>query len=212
MTERKTGGRLAIFHKLNAGDVPAPWVPPELPASKDATGRALAARDRTTSPPAPWVPPELPVANTATGRALAKRDRTASPPAPWVPAELPAVSSPATAAPAVAKSDRAVAKLTPWVPPAEAPRNLPTTVAADLPATVDETPEPKKRKKKGKRQAVETTAEIHQAGPTTINIVNQVAAPAPVFYGPWWGGWGGCPHAYCPRRAGRTCWRLWCWW
>ena len=39
MTERKTAGRLSIFHKVDAGNVPAPWVPPELPAAKDAPGR-----------------------------------------------------------------------------------------------------------------------------------------------------------------------------
>lgn len=183
MTERKTTGRLSIFQKLDTGDVPAPWVPPDLPAAKDAPGRAVAKRDPAKSPPpAPWVPTELPASNTA---------------------------------PAPAKSDRKVAGLKPWVPSAEAPRNLPATVADHhLPATVpdDETPEPKKRKKKrDKQRKGELTAETHQAGPTTINIVNQVAAPAPVYVSPWWGGWGGCPRACCPHRAGRTCWRLWCW-
>lgn len=84
MTERKTTGKLTIFKKLDAGKVPAPWVPPELPAM-NAPGRAVAIRDRstTTPPPAPWVPPELPVPAAGELRAVAKAK-------PWVPpAEVP---------------------------------------------------------------------------------------------------------------------------
>jgi hypothetical protein len=185
MTERKTKpGPLSIFRRLDAGNVPAPWVPPELPASSAAPGRAVAKRDRANSPPAPWVPGELP----------------ASP--------LPA--SPSTPAPAVTKDDRAVAKLKPWVPPADAPpRNLPAVVPDDA-----RLPEPKKQKKKrGKKQRAAELTENTGGGQTIVNIVNQVAAPAPVYVSPWWGwGGGGCPNFSCPRHAGRMCLRVWCWW
>jgi hypothetical protein len=181
MTEHKTSGWLSIFRRIDAGNVPAPWVPPELPSSTSAAG--------------------LP----------AKLDRTKSPPAPWVPAEPPASSH----APEIAaKSDRAVAKLKPWMPPEapalhDAPRNLPAAVPDAEEKTLVE---PQKRKPRKKERAGElTTTETVQAGQTTINIINQVAA-APVVYAPWWGWWGHCPRAYCPARAGRTCWRLFCWW
>jgi hypothetical protein len=187
MTERKTTPKpLAIFRRLDAGNVPAPWVPPEVPAT------------------------------AARGRAVAKVDRTKSTPAPWVPAELPASMT----APAVKTDDRKLGKLKPWVPPADAPRNLSAAVSNNLPAVpADEggsLVEPQKRNKKGARRKGELTSEtVHHDGQTTINIVNQVAAPAPVVYGPWWGWWGGygCLNFSCPRRAGRSCWRLWCgWW
>jgi hypothetical protein len=179
MTERKTTDRktgLSIFRRLDAGNVPAPWGPPELPAADAAPGRALAKLDRTKSPPAPWVPAELPASNAAP----------------------------------VPKSDRAVAKLKPWVPPADTPRNLPATVADDA-AVPAELP---KRKKKGKRRKGEVVETIGNTGggQTVINIVNQVAAPAPVYVSPWWGWWGGgCPNFSCPRHAGRACFRVWCW-
>jgi hypothetical protein len=173
-TDRKTG--LSIFRRLDAGNVPAPWVPPELPASSAAPGRAVAKVDRTKSPPAPWVPAE-----------------------------------PSTDAPAAKTDDRAVAKLKPWMPPAEAPRELPAAIVEDE----DETPAPKKRKKKGKRrngEVVETISGNTGGGQPIINIVNQVAAPAPVYVSPWWGWWGGgCPNASCPRHYGRACFRVWCW-
>jgi hypothetical protein len=176
MTERKTTGRLSIFRSIDAANVPAPWVPPEVPASPAAPGRALATRDRADQLPAPWVP-----------------------------AELPAVSD----QPAAAKSDRAIAKLKPWVPPVETPRNLPAVVQEDE----DELPAPQKRKKKPAHQAMETVETVSgNTGHTTIinNIVQQAASP--VVYAPWWGWWGGCPRAFCPHRAGRTCWRLFCGW
>jgi hypothetical protein len=177
MTERKTSGRLTIFRRLDAGNVPAPWVPPEVPASTAAPGRAVATRDRTNALPAPWVPAELPAS---------------------------------TAAPAAKTDDRKIGKLTPWVPPAEAPRNLPAVVSDDEDRSLVE---PQKRKKRRKKQrADKLTSETVHAGQTTINIVNQVAAPAPVYVSPYWGWWGGCPHVSCPLRAGRTCWRFFCWW
>ena len=43
----------------------------------------------------------------------------------------------------------------------------------------------------------ELTSETVQAGQTIINIVNQVAAPAPVYVS-WM--WGGCPNCSCPRH------------
>lgn len=94
MTERKKT-RLAIFHKLDAGNVPAPWVPAELPAAKDAPGLALAKRDRINALPTPWVPAELPAVNSAPRPA--KRDRAIAKRMPWVPPaaaprNLPAVS------------------------------------------------------------------------------------------------------------------------
>src|SRR5262249_54023050 len=46
--------------------IPAPWIPPEVSASKGAPGRV----------PAPWVPPELPVSNAAPRRAAAKGGRS----------------------------------------------------------------------------------------------------------------------------------------
>jgi hypothetical protein len=204
MTERKTGGRLAIFQRVDPGDVPAPWVPPELP-SKDVPGLDAG------NVPAPWVPAaELPASKDAPGLDAGHV------PAPWVPAELPA-----TAVPVLKTDDRKLAKLKPWMPPElrgskDAPRNLPAAVADHLPATMpdDETAEPKKRKtKRDKQRKGELTTETAQTGqPININIVNQVAAPAPVYVSPWWGWWGGgCPRAFCPHRAGRTCWRFWCW-
>ena len=88
MTERKTAGRLTIFRRLDAGNVPAPWVPPEVPASTAAPGRAVAKRDRTNSLPAPWVPAELPASNDRAG--VAKSDRAVAKLKPWVPpAEAP---------------------------------------------------------------------------------------------------------------------------
>jgi hypothetical protein len=179
MTERKTTDPktgLSIFRRLDAGNVPGPWVPPELPAS-----------------------------NAAPGRAVAKVDRTKSPPAPWVPAELSS-----TVAPAAKTDDRKLGKLKPWVPPADAPRNLPAAVPDDEDRSLVE---PQKRKKRGKRRKGELTSETVQAGgQTIINIVNQVAAPAPVYVSPWWGWWGGgCPNFSCPRHAGRMCLRVWCW-
>jgi hypothetical protein len=192
MTDRKTktAGPLSIFHKLDAGNVPAPWVPPEVPAA----GKVDAGKI-----PAPWMPPELP--------AVGKLD-AGNVPAPWVPPDSAALS----AAPAAAVTTE-IAKLKPWVPPAEAPRKLPAVVE-----DVDETPEPKKRKKKrGKKQvpaALPTQNTGAAAGPTIINIVNKVEAPAPapVYVSPWWGWWGGgCPNFSCPRHAGRMCFRVWCW-
>ena len=38
MTERKTAGRLSIFHKTDAGNVPAPWVPPEVAGGDGCAG------------------------------------------------------------------------------------------------------------------------------------------------------------------------------
>jgi hypothetical protein len=97
-----------------------------------------------------------------------------------------------------------------YAAPAEAPRKLPAVVSDDEDRSLVE---PQKRKKRRKKQrADELTSETVQAGQTTINIINQVAAPAPVYVSPYWGWWGGCPHWDCPRRAGRSCWRLWCWW
>jgi hypothetical protein len=176
MTERKTPLRLSITRRVDPGNVPVPWVPPELPASTAAPGGAVAKRDRTKSPPAPWVPGELPESNTA-------------------PAAM---------------RDRKIAKRKPWVPPAEAPRNLPATVGGDGGGA--NTPELPAELQAGEHRPAEPAGQqTMQAGATVINIVNQVAAPAP-FYGPWWWGWwGGCPRAYCPTRAGRTCWRVWCW-
>jgi hypothetical protein len=94
----------------------------------------------------------------------------------------------------VAKHDRG--KLTPWVPSAEeAPRNLP---AVSGHGGVSKTSE---------LQA----AEQAPAGTTIINnIVQQVAAPAPVYV-PWGWGWG-CPRRLCPHRAGRPCRSWFCWW
>jgi len=178
MTKTKTTGRLSIFSRPDAGNVPAPWVPPEFPASKTAPGRAVVTRDGATAAPAPWVPPEMPAS---------------------------------TAAPAAKTDDRTIGKLKPWVPPADVPRNLPAVVPDDENGSLVE---PQKRKKRGKRQSVvETGSGNTGGGPTIINIVNQVAAPAPVVYAPWWGWWGGCPNFSCPRRAGRMCWRVFCgWW
>jgi hypothetical protein len=85
----------------------------------------------------------------------------------------------------VAKSDRAVARLKPWVPAVEAPRNLPAIVADDADSEGDE---PKRKKRRKKERAGELTSQPVQAvQPTIINIVNQVAAPPPVVYAPWWG-------------------------
>ena len=172
MTECKTKpGPLSILRKPDAGNVPAPWVPPELPGSSAAPGGAVAKRDGSRSLPAPWVPAELPATNSA-----------------------PA-----------ATTDREITKLKPWVPPVAAPRNLPA-VSEDGGG--------------GKTVALEAAEHLPAApaqntggaaGPITINIVNQVEAPAPVYVSPWWGWWGGCPRAFCPHRYGRTCWRFWCW-
>jgi hypothetical protein len=189
-TDRKTG--LTLFRRPDAGDVPAPWVPQELP--DDAGGL-----------PAPWVPPDLPA---STGRAIAKPDgRTGELPAPWVPAELPP-------APALESDD--LGKLKPWVPPElptanDAPRNLPVNVADDENRTPVE-PQMRRRRKKQRHGGL-TTETVQAGGQTTINIVNQVAAPASVYVAPWWGWWGGygCPNFSCPRHAGRACWRVWCW-
>src|SRR5438309_130233 len=121
MTERQKTA-LSIFRRLDAGNVPAPWVPPELPASNAAPGRAVAKVDRTTSPPAPWVPAELPASTAAA--AVKTDDRKIGNLTPWVPPELP--------------------------PASDAPRNLPAKVSDDLPAVADD--EPRKRKKNGKRR------------------------------------------------------------
>src|SRR5271168_5194492 len=83
MTERKTKtGPLSIFSRIDAGNVPAPWVPPEVPASKAAPGRAVATRDRTDSLPAPWVPAELP---STVAPAEKTDDRKVAKLKPWVP-------------------------------------------------------------------------------------------------------------------------------
>jgi len=179
MTERKTSGRLSISRRLDAGNVPAPWVPPELPASTAAPGGAVAKRDRAqSSPPAPWVPAELPASKPVP--AVTMRDRKIAKRKPWVPSELPHARN--------------------------APRNLPA--AAD--AASSNTPE----LKTGEVLPAGTVATVSEntgGGPTIINIINQVAAPSPVYVSPYWGWWGGCPHAYCPARVGRTCWRFFCW-
>jgi hypothetical protein len=175
MTERKTTGLLSIFRRLDAGNVPAPWMPPELPASTAAP--ASAKRDRTKSPPAPWVPPELPASN---------------------------------ATPAPAKRDRTIAKLKPWVPPREAPRNLPAAPERERggPAAGDGDSSKTADLQRDERRPADPPAQnTGPAGQTTI-IVQQVAAPAPVYV-PY--GWG-CPRLYCPRHAGRPCFRLFCWW
>jgi hypothetical protein len=74
MTERKNERR-------GAGNVPAPWVPSELPASTAAPGRSVAKRDRANALPAPWVPAELPASTPA----QSKRDRAIAKSTPWVP-------------------------------------------------------------------------------------------------------------------------------
>jgi hypothetical protein len=172
MTESKTTGRLSISRRVDPGNVPAPWVPPELPASTAAPGGPVVKRDRTSSPPAPWVPAELPATAPAPVRDLKIAKRK-----PWVPSELPHART--------------------------APRNLP---AADVASS--NTPE----LKTGEVLPVEPLPQqTTQAGPTIINIVNQVAAPAPV-YGPWWWGWwGGCGLRSCPHRVGLPCRRFLCW-
>jgi hypothetical protein len=188
MKESKTGNRLTLTQRIDAGNVPAPWVPPDdLPASD------------TGNVPAPWVPPELPASDAAPGRAVAKLDPTKSPPAPWVP--------PSTAAPVANADDRG--KLKPWMPPADAPRKMPAVIVEDE----NEAPAPKKQKKKRRKErSGELTSQNTGGGQTVVNIVNQVAAPAPVYVSPWWGWWGGgCPNVTCPRHAGRACFRVWCW-
>lgn len=85
MTERKTkAGPLSIFRRVDAGNVPAPWVPPELPASKDALGGAVAKRDRSDQLPAPWVPAALPASTRVP--AVAKDDGKLAKLKPWAPA------------------------------------------------------------------------------------------------------------------------------
>jgi hypothetical protein len=175
MTERKTTDRktgLSIFRRLDAGNAPAPWVPPELPASTDAP-------------------------------AAAKRDRTKSLPAPWVPAELPA----STDAPAAATRDRKIAKLKPWVPPQKAPRNLPAAVPEDGDGA--KTPEPARQPDEQQRPAAPAPAQTTGPAIQQTIIVQQAAAPAPVYV-PY--GWWGCPRLLCPHRAGRPCRRWFCWW
>jgi len=170
-TDRKT--LLSIFRRIDAGNVPAPWVPPELPASTAAP--VAAKRDRTQSLPA-----------------ILRHIDAGNVPAPWVPAELPA-----SAVPVAVKPDRG--KLKPWVPAAEAPRDLPA-VAGN--GGVSKTPE----------QAAEQSpvASVAPGGTTIINnIVQQVAAPAPVYV-PWGWGWS-CSRRSCPHRVGRPCRRLLCW-
>jgi hypothetical protein len=176
--KKTKSGPLSIFRRSSdTGNIPAPWVPPELPAPKAAPGRAVAAkRDRATSPPAPWMPPKLPAA---------------------------------------VKRDRKVAKSKPWVP-SEAPRNLPAAPTHEQggPAVVigdkDGSNTPAQT---GEVVQVQPAPAQNTGGPTTIIINNQMAAPAPVIYAPWWGWWGGCPRAYCPRHAGRSCWNIFCsWW
>src|SRR5271170_200711 len=83
-TDRKTGGLLSIFRRLDAGNVPEPWVPPELPASPPAP--VSSKRVRTQSPPAPWVPAELPSSTPLP--TAAKPDRKTKL-APWVPPAAP---------------------------------------------------------------------------------------------------------------------------
>jgi hypothetical protein len=184
MTERKPG-LLSIFRRPDAGNVPAPWVPPE-PAAPGAGGR-------TKSPLAPWVPAQLPA--SAGEPAAAKNNRRKSPPIAWVPAELPA----SNAAPAALASDRKIAKRKPWVPPPEAPRDLP----ADGDRNGTKTPE----LQPGERRPAEP-AVTQNTGPAiqqTI-IVQQVAAPAQVYVA------YGCPRLDCARYSGRMCWRVFCWW
>jgi hypothetical protein len=187
MTQRKTAGRLSIFSRPDAGNVPEPWVPGEPPAASPA------ADNRTKSLPAPWAPAELP----ASIDAPAKRERTNSLPAPWVPAE-PATPN---AAPTVPKRDRASAEHKAWTPPDEAPRNPPAVVAdndAELPA-----PTP------GELQPAAPPAQNAAPIIQQTIIVQQAAAPATVYV-PY--GWG-CPRWSCPRHTGRTCWNILCsWW
>jgi hypothetical protein len=145
----------------------------------------------------PWLPADLP-ASPAT-KVIAPNS------GPWVPAELP----PSNAEPPPTHDRKSAEQLKPWVPPDEAPRDLPATVADD--AAVPDAPQ-KRKKKRGKRQSgeiVETVSGNTGGGQTVINIVNQVAAPVPVYVSPWWG----CANFTCPRHYGRACWRVWCgWW
>jgi hypothetical protein len=155
---------MSVVRRTVAGDLPAPWVPPELPASKAPT---VAERDRTKSLPAPWVPPELPASKAPT---VAERDPKLLP-APWVP------------------------------PPREAPRDLPAVVSEDR--NVEPPVAPRQPAEYLPAEAVpQNTAPVIQQ---TI-IVQQVVDPAPVYVVP------GCPRLFCPLRAGRSCWRLSCWW
>jgi hypothetical protein len=75
MAERKPG-LLSIFRRPDAGNVPAPWVPPEPAAVK---------HDRSTSPPAPWVPHALPASNAAPAAARHNPEIVKPSPAPWAP-------------------------------------------------------------------------------------------------------------------------------
>lgn len=77
MTERKTE-LPSIFRRPSAGNTPAPWTPPELPAAK---APASAKRDR------PWVPAARPSSLSKDVPAVATRDRPKPErKKPWVPA------------------------------------------------------------------------------------------------------------------------------